>query len=44
MACGSTAGTRAMQLIRVGGTALNQTPLDLNGNRDRIVAALREAR
>ena len=44
MACGSTAGTRAMQLIRVGGTALNQTPLDWNGNRDRIVAALREAR
>ena len=28
-----------MQLIRVGGAALNQTPLDWNGNRDRIVAA-----
>lgn len=33
-----------MHLIRVGGAALNQTPLDWNGNRDRIVAALREAR
>lgn len=33
-----------MQLIRVGGAALNQTPLDWDGNRDRIVAALRSAR
>jgi NAD+ synthase (glutamine-hydrolysing) len=33
-----------MHLIRVGGTALNQTPLDWDGNRDRIVAAIRSAR
>jgi NAD+ synthase (glutamine-hydrolysing) len=33
-----------MHLIRVGGAALNQTPLDWDGNRDRIVAALAEAR
>lgn len=33
-----------MHLIRVGGAALNQTPLDWNGNRDRIVAAVRAAR
>ena len=33
-----------MQLIRVGGAALNQTPLDWDGNRDRILAALRQAR
>jgi NAD+ synthase (glutamine-hydrolysing) len=33
-----------MHLIRVGGTALNQTPLDWDGNRDRIVAAIRTAR
>jgi NAD+ synthase (glutamine-hydrolysing) len=33
-----------MQLIRVGGAALNQTPLDWDGNRDRMVNALREAR
>jgi NAD+ synthase (glutamine-hydrolysing) len=33
-----------MHLIRVGGTALNQTPLDWDGNRDRIVAAIRAAR
>jgi len=33
-----------MRLIHVGGIALNQTPLDWDGNRDRIVAALDEAR
>jgi len=33
-----------MHLIRVGGTALNQTPLDWDGNRDRIGAAIAEAR
>lgn len=33
-----------MHLIRVGGTALNQTPLDWDGNRDRIIAAIRTAR
>ncbi len=33
-----------MHMIRVGGTALNQTPLDWDGNRDRIIAAIREAR
>ena len=33
-----------MHLIRVGGTALNQTPLDWDGNRDRITAAIRTAR
>ena len=33
-----------MHLIRVGGAALNQTPLDWNGNRDRIVAAIAAAR
>jgi NAD+ synthase (glutamine-hydrolysing) len=33
-----------MHLIRVGGAALNQTPLDWNGNRDRIMAAITAAR
>jgi NAD+ synthase (glutamine-hydrolysing) len=33
-----------MHLIRVGGAALNQTPLDWNGNRDRIVAAIAASR
>ena len=33
-----------MHLIRIGGCALNQTPLDWNGNRDRIVAAIVAAR
>jgi len=33
-----------MHLIRVGGIALNQTPLDWNGNRDRIRAAIAAAR
>jgi NAD+ synthase (glutamine-hydrolysing) len=33
-----------MHLIRVGGIALNQTPLDWDGNRDRILAAIAEAR
>ncbi|MCX7403435.1 MAG: NAD(+) synthase [Planctomycetia bacterium] len=33
-----------MQLIRVGGIALNQTPLDWNGNRDRIIAAIDTAK
>ncbi|MFM9194570.1 MAG: NAD(+) synthase [Planctomycetia bacterium] len=33
-----------MHLIRVGGTALNQTPLDWDGNRDRILAAIAAAR
>ncbi|NBW86376.1 MAG: NAD+ synthetase, partial [Planctomycetia bacterium] len=33
-----------MHLIRVGGCALNQTPLDWDGNRDRILAAIRRGR
>ena len=33
-----------MHLIRLGGCALNQTPLDWDGNRDRIVAAIEAAR
>ena len=33
-----------MHLIRVAGCALNQTPLDWDGNRDRIVAAIAAAR
>jgi len=33
-----------MHLIRVGGIALNQTPLDWDGNRDRIIAAIQTAR
>jgi NAD+ synthase (glutamine-hydrolysing) len=33
-----------MHLIRVGGTALNQTPLDWDGNRDRILTAIAAAR
>ena len=33
-----------MHLIRVGGIALNQTPLDWDGNRDRILAAIATAR
>ena len=33
-----------MQQIRVAGCALNQTPLDWDGNRDRIVAAIAAAR
>ena len=33
-----------MHLIRVGGTALNQTPLDWDGNRDRIITAIAAAR
>ena len=33
-----------MHLIRLGGSALNQTPLDWDGNRDRIVAAIEAAR
>ena len=33
-----------MHLIRLGGCALNQTPLDWDGNRDRIVAAIAAAR
>jgi NAD+ synthase (glutamine-hydrolysing) len=33
-----------MNLIRVAGAALNQTPLDWNGNRDRILAAIEAAR
>jgi NAD+ synthase (glutamine-hydrolysing) len=33
-----------MHLIRVGGAALNQTPLDWDGNRDRILAAVAAAR
>jgi NAD+ synthase (glutamine-hydrolysing) len=33
-----------MHLIRLGGSALNQTPLDWDGNRDRIVAAIAAAR
>ena len=33
-----------MQRIRLGAAALNQTPLDWDGNRDRIIAACEEAR
>ena len=33
-----------MHLIRIGAAALNQTPLDWDGNRDRIVAAIAAAR
>ncbi|MFM8951682.1 MAG: NAD(+) synthase [Planctomycetaceae bacterium] len=33
-----------MHLIRVGGAAVNQTPLDWDGNRDRIIAAIAAAR
>ena len=33
-----------MHLIRIGGCALNQTPLDWDGNRDRILAAVEDAR
>ncbi len=33
-----------MHPIRIGGCALNQTPLDWDGNRDRIVAAINAAR
>jgi len=33
-----------MHLIRVAGCALNQTPLDWDGNRDRILAAIHTAR
>jgi NAD+ synthase (glutamine-hydrolysing) len=33
-----------MHLIRVAGCALNQTPLDWDGNRDRILAAIAAAR
>jgi NAD+ synthase (glutamine-hydrolysing) len=33
-----------MQLIRVAAGVLNQTPLDWQGNKDRIVAAIDEAR
>ena len=33
-----------MDRIRLGAAALNQTPLDWDGNRDRIVAACVEAR
>ena len=33
-----------MNLIRVAGCAVNQTPLDWDGNRDRIVAAIAAAR
>lgn len=33
-----------MKLVRVGAAVLNQTPLDWNGNRDRIKAAIDQAR
>jgi len=33
-----------MELMRVAGATLNQTPLDWRGNRQRIVAVLNEAR
>ena len=33
-----------MHLIHVGGIALNQTPLDWDGNRDRIIEAMSTAR
>lgn len=33
-----------MQLLHVAGAVLNQTPLDWNGNRDRIIACIESAR
>ncbi len=33
-----------MQLLKVAAAVLNQTPLDWDGNRDRILAAIEEAR
>ena len=33
-----------MELLRIAGATLNQTPLDWDGNRDRIIRLLREAR
>jgi len=33
-----------MKLVRVGAAVLNQTPLDWNGNRDRILDAISQAR
>ena len=33
-----------MKLIKVGAGVLNQTPLDWEGNRDRIVGAIHQAR
>lgn len=33
-----------MKLVRVGAAVLNQTPLDWNGNRERIIAAVDSAR
>ncbi len=33
-----------MKLIRVGAGVLNQTPLDWDGNRSRILEAIEEAR
>jgi len=35
---------RFMDLLRVAGATLNQTPLDFSGNRDRILAMLAQAR
>lgn len=32
-----------MRLLKVGGAALNQTPMDWDGNRNRILSAIREA-
>ena len=32
-----------MKLIKVAAAALNQTPLDWNGNRENIVAAIQAA-
>src|SRR5690606_5649487 len=34
----------SMKLVRVGAAVLNQTPLDWNGNRDRILDAISQAR
>jgi NAD+ synthase (glutamine-hydrolysing) len=33
-----------MPLVRIAAASVNQTPLDWNGNRDRLIAALDEAR
>ena len=33
-----------MELLRIAGATLNQTPLDWDGNRDRIIHLLREGR
>ena len=38
------AGPQTVKLIKLGAGVLNQTPLDWDGNRDRIIAAIEEAK